>query len=74
VEWNHLPSSHGQADLQDRNLPGLKRGLPVSSVFPSSASNVAQKLNMMTTFDITNFNGSTALVYPHDDYGVAQTG
>ncbi len=49
-------------------------GLPVASVFPSGASQVAQKLNMMTTFNITNFNPSTALVYPHNDYGVTQTG
>ena len=31
---------------------------------------MAQKLNMMTTFQITNFNAATALVYPHNDYGV----
>ena len=49
-------------------------GNPVASVFPSGASQVAQKVNMMTTFDITNFNPATALVYPNNDYGVKQTG
>ncbi len=49
-------------------------GSPVASVFPSGPSQVAQKLNMMTTFQITNFNAATALVYPHNDYGVTQTG
>ena len=42
--------------------------------FPSGAAQVAQKVNMMTTFQITNFNAATALVYPHNDYGVSQTG
>jgi hypothetical protein len=49
-------------------------GYPVSSVFPANASAVAQKLNMMTTFNITNFNPATALVYPNNDYAVTQTG
>ncbi len=49
-------------------------GSPVASVFPSGPSQVAQKLNMMTTFQITNFNAATALVYPQNDYGVKQTG
>ena len=56
------------------NYQDQSGGLPVASVFPSGASQVAQKLNMMTTFHITNFNPATALVYPHNDYGVTQTG
>ncbi len=49
-------------------------GSPVASVFPTNASAVSQKLNMMTTFHITGFNPATALVYPNNDYGVTQTG
>jgi hypothetical protein len=49
-------------------------GVPVSSVFPGSAPAVAQKKQMMTTFQITNFNGATKTIYPHDDYGVTQSG
>ena len=49
-------------------------GVPVSSVFPSGAMQVAQKKKMLTTFQIPHFNGTTALVYPHNDYGVTQTG
>jgi hypothetical protein len=49
-------------------------GLPVASVFPSSAAAVAQKKSMMTTFQVTNFNGTNATVYPHNDYGSTQTG
>ncbi len=35
---------------------------------------VAQKKKMLTTFQIPHFNGTTALIYPHDDYGSTQTG
>ncbi|HJT80779.1 MAG TPA: hypothetical protein VJ719_06235, partial [Chthoniobacterales bacterium] len=49
-------------------------GLPVSSVFPGSEAAVAQKKKMLTTFRIPNFNATTALVYPHNDYGATQTG
>ncbi|MEY2487465.1 MAG: hypothetical protein QOH39_3113 [Verrucomicrobiota bacterium] len=49
-------------------------GTPVSSVFPTGAAAVAQKKKMLTTFQIPHFNGLTALVYPHNDYGVTQTG
>ncbi len=49
-------------------------GVPVSSVFPSNAGAVAQKKKMLTTFQIPHFNGTTALIYPHDDYGSTQTG
>ncbi len=45
-----------------------------ASVFPTDANAVALKLKMETVFDIQNFNGTTATVYPHDDNGVTQTG
>jgi hypothetical protein len=48
--------------------------VPVSSVFPGNAASVAQKKSMMTTFQVTNFNANTVTVYPHNDYGVTQTG
>ncbi len=47
---------------------------PAASVFPSGPSQVAQKVDMMTTFQITGFNGNTALVHPHNDYAAPQTG
>ncbi len=49
-------------------------GVPVASVFPGGASQVAQKKKMMTTFQVNNFNATTAIVFPHNDYGVTQTG
>ncbi len=49
-----------------------KAGQP--SVFPAGATEVARKKKMLTTFRVQNFNGTTALVYPHNDYGVTQTG
>ena len=45
-----------------------------ASVFPSNAVAVALKKRMETTFEINNFNATTAVVYPHNDYGVSQTG
>lgn len=48
--------------------------VPVSSVFPTNAGAVAQKKKMLTTFTVPHFNGTTALVYPDNDYGVTQTG
>ena len=45
-----------------------------ASVFPSNANNVALKKRMETVFDITNFNATTATVYPHYDNGATQTG
>ena len=47
---------------------------PVSSVFPANQAAVEQKKKMLTTFKIPNFNATTALVYPHNDYGTSQTG
>ena len=47
---------------------------PTASVFPSGAAQVGQKVNMMTTFTVNNFNASNVLVYPNNDYGVSQTG
>jgi glycosyl hydrolase family 57 len=46
----------------------------VSSVFPGNAAQVAQKKKMLTTFQIPHFNGTTALVYLHNDNGATQTG
>jgi len=45
-----------------------------SSQFPDGATNVGRKKKMLTTFQIPHFNATTALVYPHDDYGATQTG
>ena len=45
-----------------------------ASVFPTDANAVALKLKMETVFDIQNFNGTAATVYPHDDYGISQSG
>lgn len=42
--------------------------------FPFSASDIALKKRMETIFQITNFNAQTVLFYPHNDYGVTQTG
>ncbi|HEX8679061.1 MAG TPA: hypothetical protein VF683_03840, partial [Chthoniobacterales bacterium] len=44
------------------------------SLFPLGATEVARKKKMLTTFKVEGFNGTTALVYPHNDYGVTQTG
>ena len=57
-----------------RDTDPANPGNVTPSLFPSGASQVAQKVTMMTTFQITNFNADTALVYPHNDYGVTQTG
>ena len=48
--------------------------VPVASVFPANAAAVAQKKKMMTTFQVQHFNGATAQFYPHDDFGLTQTG
>ncbi len=45
-----------------------------ASQFPGGAVEVGRKKKMMTTFQIPHFNGTTALVYPHNDYGVTQNG
>lgn len=44
------------------------------SVFPSSAGNVDLKKRMETVFQVTNFNATTATVFPHNDFGVRKTG
>ncbi|HEX8077100.1 MAG TPA: hypothetical protein VF511_04745, partial [Chthoniobacterales bacterium] len=44
------------------------------SQFPASPSDVFRKKKMLTTFKVEGFNGTTAPVYPHNDYGVTQTG
>jgi glycosidase len=42
--------------------------------FPFSASDIALKKRMETIMQITNFNAQTVFFYPHNDYGVTQTG
>ncbi|MBS0658101.1 MAG: hypothetical protein JSR82_07630 [Verrucomicrobia bacterium] len=44
------------------------------SVFPGNAASVDLKLRMETVFQVTGFNATTATVFPHNDYGVRQTG
>ncbi|MDQ6624784.1 MAG: alpha-amylase family glycosyl hydrolase, partial [Verrucomicrobiota bacterium] len=44
------------------------------SIFPVGADEVVRKTKMMTTFKVANFNGTTALVYPHNDYATTQSG
>ncbi len=44
------------------------------SVFPTGPDPVEQKLNMMSVFEIDNFNATTATIYPHNDYGGTETG
>ena len=45
-----------------------------ASQFPDNAADVFRKKKMLTTFQVTNFNATTATVYPHNDYGTPQTG
>lgn len=47
---------------------------PLASVFPTGADAVTQKLRMMTVFEVDNFDATAATVYPHNDYGVSETG
>jgi hypothetical protein len=42
--------------------------------FPLHTADVAMKQRMETIYQITNFNAAAAFFYPHDDYGVTQTG
>ena len=42
--------------------------------FPTGATEVGRKKKMLTTFQIPHFNGTTALIYPHNDNGATQTG
>ncbi len=44
------------------------------SQFPAGPTEVARKKNMMTTFQVANFNATTAVLYPHNDFGGTQTG
>src|SRR5581483_10353908 len=44
------------------------------SQFPAGQNEVFRKKKMLTTFQIPHFNATTALVYPHNDYGATQTG
>ena len=45
-----------------------------ASVFPSSADTVTLKKKMETRFQVTNFNATTAVLHPHNDYGATVTG
>lgn len=42
--------------------------------FPLHTADVAIKQRQETIFQITNFNAAAAFFYPHNDYGVTQTG
>ncbi|HXJ40581.1 MAG TPA: thrombospondin type 3 repeat-containing protein, partial [Bryobacteraceae bacterium] len=42
--------------------------------FPFSASDITLKKRMESIYQITNFNAQTVFFYPHNDYGVTQTG
>jgi Alpha amylase, catalytic domain len=42
--------------------------------FPFAASDIALKKRMESIYQITNFNAQTVFFYPHNDYGVTQTG
>jgi hypothetical protein len=42
--------------------------------FPFATADVAMKQRMETIYQITNFNAAAAFFYPHNDYGVTQTG
>lgn len=44
------------------------------SVFPLGPDEVARKTKMMTTFKVSGFNGTTAVLYPHNDFAATQTG
>ena len=51
-----------------------KTAVPGAAYFPADSDEVFRKKKMLTTFQIPHFNGTTALIYPHDDYGSTQTG
>lgn len=44
------------------------------SWFPFAASDISLKKRMESIYQITNFNAQTVFFYPHNDYGVTQTG
>ena len=44
------------------------------SRFPATANDVEVKKRMETIFQITNFNATTATVFPHNDNGMRRTG
>lgn len=49
-----------------RNNDGVN---PLASVFPSSVANKNQGLDMMTVFNVSNFNATTIQYFPQNDYG-----
>ena len=46
----------------------------VPSIFPTGATEVARKKNMMTMYKIPGFNATTVEYYPHNDYGSKTVG
>jgi len=48
--------------------------VPWSVPFPANADNVALKKSMMGLWEINGFSPSTVNVYPHNDFGITQTG
>ena len=48
--------------------------VPWDVPFPNSDSDISRKTKMMTVFEITNFNAATVTYYPHNDYGLVETG
>lgn len=49
-------------------------GNPLGSVFPSGASEVGEKLGMMTVFEVAGFNAETIEFFPHNDYAKSADG
>lgn len=49
-------------------------GEPINSVFPSDPGAVDYKANMLTVFDIANFDATNVEYYLHNDYGETQIG
>jgi hypothetical protein len=42
---------------------------PLASVFPNNVANKDQKFDMMTVFNVSNFNATTVQHFPQNDYG-----
>ena len=49
-------------------------GAPWDTVFPNSWNDIARKTKMMGTWKIEDFNPSTVVYRPHNDYGMVSTG
>ena len=46
----------------------------VATVWPGSLGDVSRKLDMLTLFEVANFNGETVSYRPHNDYGETRVG